>query len=219
MPAEMSSRAVQWQRPGSRLVPRALLVVTGIVLLAVVAVAPAAAAQSPTEQLRQTVYQVLQVLRDGSGDSEAKRQRILEIARTRFDFTAMSRRVLGPYWKEAGPDEQARFVELFTELLGRTYQTAIDEYAGESVEFTGESIRKERFAEVKTQVVGTGPAIPIDYRMFLRDGQWWGYDFVVEGVSLVNNYRSSFQDIVRGRGMPALIQELESKLAEPMSGS
>jgi phospholipid transport system substrate-binding protein len=124
----------------------------------------------------------------------------------------MSRSALAKNWKKATPQEQERFVELFQKLLGNVYITAMEEYAGETVRYGKERVEGER-ASVETFIVRAGSGeIPVNYRLRVRSGRWLVYDVTVEGVSIISNYRGSFNSIVRKNGISGLLEQLDKKV-------
>ena len=174
--------------------------------------AEAAPESSPTSVVQQTVAAVLDIARQ-AGPAPAQRDAALAIVKRHFDFESMSRRVLATHWAAATPAERARFVELFTELLTRTYWRKIANYRGAPVEYVHERIREDRYATVATVVTTAQARVPVDYRLMHTAAGWQAYDVAIEQVSLVRNYRGSFQDIVRKDGLPALLEQLAAKIA------
>lgn len=183
-------------------------------LLALVCV-PAQAGEA-TEQLRTTIDAVLATVQDKSLAQEPRRAKLKEVIYARFDFRAMSQRVLARHWKRATPEQQDRFIEVFAELLANTYLSQIEAYTNERVEYTGEKVKKQKYAMVDTKIITKSQEIPVTYRTRVKDGEWLVYDVVVEGVSLISNYRTSFGGIVSKDGMDGLIAQIEEKLTEPV---
>ncbi len=183
-------------------------------LLAALLLLPALClAGTPTEHLRMTIEQVLAVLHETDIDNATKRENIRAVINERFDYRAMSQSALARNWKKASSDEQARFVALFARMMQNTYLVMVEEYNSQAVEYGDEKIRKQKYARVKTFIVNSGRRIPLDYKLRLKDGEWLVYDVIIEGVSMINNYRSSYQQIVKSNGMQGLIAKLETKLA------
>jgi len=176
-------------------------------------VLPALGATSPLAQVQTTVDQVIEVLRDGKVQGAPRRETLSKLIRVRFDFVIMSQRTLGKYWKNATPAEQARFVTLFSDLLEASYIGRIEGYRDETVRYVEEEIEDGR-AEVATLVNSGGVDIPINYRLAQKGADWFVYDVVVEDVSLIKNYRSSYGEIVRKEGFSGLFGRMEEKLAE-----
>jgi phospholipid transport system substrate-binding protein len=132
----------------------------------------------------------------------------------RFDFTAMSQSALGRYWRRATPDQQQQVTSEFKELLVRTYAVALLSYSGQQIQYLPVRLQGgEDDVMIPTRIdPGTGgPPVPINYRMHLVAGQWLVYDVVIDGVSLVTNYRSTFANTVRHRGIDGLIQQLAER--------
>ncbi len=179
-------------------------------LLLLPALCPAGA---PTDYLRTTIEQVLVVLNETGTDSAAKREKIRAVINERFDYRAMSQRALARNWKKASSEEQARFVKLFARMMQNTYLVMAEEYNNQVVEYGKETVRKQKYAQVKTIIVNNGRRIPVDYKLRLKDDKWLVYDVVIEGVSMISNYRSSYQQIVKKDGMEGLLAKLETKLA------
>lgn len=173
----------------------------------------ALAVPSPREQVKQTVDQVLEVLRSKSLTGQPRRDTLSRLIRARFDFTIMSQRTLGKYWKEASPQEQARFVTLFSDLLEANYLGRIEAYSDETVNYLGERVDGD-MAEVDTSIHSGNIDIPTSYRLVLKNGQWFVYDVIIEDVSLIKNYRNSYGEIVRREGYAALFARMEEKIRE-----
>jgi phospholipid transport system substrate-binding protein len=181
----------------------------------------ALAAPSPREQVKQTVDQVLEVLRNKAISGQPRRETLSRLIRARFNFTIMSQRTLGKSWKEADAQQQARFVTLFSDLLEASYISRIEAYSNETVSYLGERVEGE-LAEVDTSIHSGNIDIPISYRLVLENGSWFVYDVIIEEVSLIRNYRNSYGEIVRKEGYSGLFVRMEEKLRElraPASGA
>jgi len=188
-----------------------------IALVVLVLGAVPAWAGAPTEQLRGHVDEVVRILDDpAQKDKPAERRaRVRKIAEDIFDYPDTARRALGAHWNGRTPQEREEFSRLFADLLDRSYMSKIELYQGEKVRYTGESIDGEE-AVVKTQITTKGgQAVPIDYRMHLKDGRWLVYDVIIEGVSLVSNYRTQFNKIVQTESYDSLVQKLKTRAATP----
>jgi phospholipid transport system substrate-binding protein len=173
--------------------------------------AQALAAPTPKERVQETVDAVLEVLRDQERDVETKKRDIRALVRERFDFRAMAQSTLAQNWRSASEEEQRRFVTLYSRLLEDTYLVMVEEYTNETVEYRKETLRNEKTAQVDTIILAPGKEIPVIYRTRLKDGDWYIYDVIIEGVSLISNYRSTYQQIVRRDGMSGLLAQLEKK--------
>jgi phospholipid transport system substrate-binding protein len=189
----------------------------GTVLALVVLVVTPAIAGAPTEQLRQRIDQVIKVLDEPAlRDKPPERQAaIRKIAEDIFDYPDAARRALGAHWSARAPQEREEFVRLFADVLDRAYVSKIDLYQGEKVGYLGDTIDADQ-ATVKTRIATKkGSEVPIDYRMHLNNGRWLVYDVIIEGVSLVANYRNQFNKIVQTESYQALVDKLRSKDAAP----
>lgn len=168
---------------------------------------------TPLEEVRTTVDAVLALLRDKSLDPDLRRTRVTQLVRSRFDFTSMSQRILATHWRSASPQEQQRFVTLFSDLLEANYTSKIEAYTNETVQYRGEQIIGDR-ASIDTSIITASAEIPIAYRLQRAGDHWLVYDVVIEGVSFVSNYRSTYGEIVRREGMSGLLRQMEEKLQE-----
>ena len=177
-------------------------------------------AGEPQERVRETVNAVLAVLQDkslqGPDNATRRREQMRQAVFQRFGFEEMAQRALGQYWHERTPAEKKEFVELFGELLERSYNNKIESYTGEQmVQYTRETIDKDGYASVRTAVVNKRDLnVEVEYRLLQRDGNWQVYDVVIEGVSLVNNYRTQFHNIVNQESYEALLKKLKLKLEQ-----
>jgi phospholipid transport system substrate-binding protein len=171
-------------------------------------------AKTPTETVAYTIDSVVAMLQDTELSEETKKRHIKGIISEHFDFRAISSRVLATNWNKATKRQRAKFTNLFKELLSNTYWRKISGYKNEQVEYIGETLRNEKLATVNTLIKTETVATPVDYKLYRRDGEgWYVYDVVIEQVSLVRNYRGSFQQIVHDVGIDGLIQQLETKVA------
>lgn len=178
------------------------------------------AVQDPIEQLRPFLKKVTETLSDPELYTLPRKEQsqiLVELVRERFDFHEMSRRVLGPQWRNISVEQQEQFVALFTQLLQYAYVDRIDDYSGQEVEFVGQRIRGDR-AEVQTVLVEKDQTYNVSYIMQLQQNRWMAYDIVAEGVSLVRNYMEQFREILRRYGYDGLVKQLEEKIDELESG-
>ncbi len=185
----------------------------GLLLLGVVAVQPAMAGGA-TDAMKHTIDEVLTTIRDKelkqSGKAEERRQRLEQIVGDRFDYQEMSRRSLGAPWSTLSDKDKQEFVALFQTLLTNSYADKIESYSGEGVKYINERIEND-YAEVRTKVLTGKVEIPLDYRLLNKGGDWRVYDVVVDGVSLVNNYRGQFSKILRSSSYADLVDQLRKK--------
>lgn len=203
-----------------RTVCRALGSLTALSLVVAGTAGPALAG-APTDQLRQHVDEVVRVLsspalKDKPADRHAAMRKVAEDI---FDYPDTARRALGSHWNDRTPQEKQDFAKLFAELLDRTYISKIELYQGEKVSYVGENTDGDE-ATVKTKIVTkNGTDVPVDYRMHLKNGRWLVYDVIIEGVSLVANYRTQFNKVIQTESYQALVQKLKAKETEPAASS
>jgi phospholipid transport system substrate-binding protein len=178
---------------------------------------PPAEAGAPTDQLKRHVDEVIGVLDDASTKSQPAKRRaaVRKVAEDIFDYPETARRALGPHWSARTPEEQREFVAIFADLLDHAYLSKIDVYQGEKVQYTGETVDGDQATVKTTLVIPKGTSIPIDYRMHRVNDRWRVYDVVIEGVSLVANYRTQFNRIVRSESYQALVQKLRDRQVQP----
>jgi phospholipid transport system substrate-binding protein len=193
----------------------------GIVVSLVVALAMPAMAGAPTDQLKQRVDEVIKVVDDPALASKPveRHAAVRKIAEDVFDYPDTAQRALGPHWNARTPQERQEFVQLFADLLDRAYIGKIDLYQGEKVRYVGETVEGDQ-ATVKTRIVTKrGSEVPVDYRMHLKDGRWLVYDVIIEGVSLISNYRNQFNKVVQTESYQSLVQKLKAKETEPAASA
>ena len=185
----------------------------GIVLGATFLVQPVWAGGA-TDAMKSTIDEVLRILQDKDLKQPAKsgdrRMQLEKIVGERFDYSEMSRRALGAPWAKLSEEERVEFVELFQTLLVNSYADKVEAYSGEGVEYINERTEKD-YAEVRTKVLTGKTEIPLDYRMINKGSTWRVYDVVVDGVSLVNNYRGQFTKILRSGSFADLLDQLRKK--------
>jgi phospholipid transport system substrate-binding protein len=177
--------------------------------LAMLAAATPAWAGAPTEQVRQYTDQVRKILDDPALRSTDKRAAVRKVAVEIFDVNETARRALGPHWQVRTATERNEFVQLFADLRERTYISKIDLYRGERLYYTSEAIDGE-FATVRAKVVtNKGVEVPVEARMLRRGDHWLIYDITIENVSLISNYRTQFDRIIRTASYGELVRKLK----------
>ncbi len=167
-----------------------------------------------TDAMKGTIDEVLKILHDKDlkqpGKADERRQVLEKVVGARFDYQEMSRRALGAPWNTLSDKDKQEFVGLFQSLLVSSYADKIETYSGEGVQYINERTEKD-YAEVRTKVLTGKTDIPLDYRLLNKSGEWRVYDVVVDGVSLVNNYRGQFTKILRSSNYPELVDQLRKK--------
>lgn len=171
-------------------------------------------AASATEAVRATIDEVLRILADKDlkqpSRAEERRKLLEKTVGARFDYQEMSRRSLGAPWNQLADKDKHEFVDLFRTLLTNTYADRVESYSGEGVQYLNERTEKD-YAEVRTKIQSGKTEIPMDYRLMNKNSDWRVYDVVVDGVSLVNNYRGQFSKILRTSSYPELVDQLRKK--------
>lgn len=188
--------------------------ITVAVLLLLMSTPFALHASEVTEKVRSTVDGIINILRDQSlnspGKQEERRARIRNLILERFSFEEMSKRSLARHWRERSDKEKKEFVSLFSDLIENSYIEKIERYTDEEIIYADEKMSDGR-AVVKTVIISKGNEIPIDYRLIKTTDDWMVYDIVIEGVSLVSNYRSQFSSTIRATSYEGLVIKLREK--------
>jgi phospholipid transport system substrate-binding protein len=202
---------------------RAALALTLMVACAALVTRPAMAG-APLEQLKTQVDRVLKVLDDSElrreGRVKERAAAVRKIANEIFDFGETARRSLGRHWQARTAAEQTEFVELFSDLLERSYLSKIELYGGEKIQYLNDTIENGDQAKVLTKIVTRqGTEIPIEYRMHKKGDRWLVYDVIIEGVSLVSNYRKQFNKIIQTSSYQELLKKMKSKQEELAAGT
>jgi phospholipid transport system substrate-binding protein len=187
------------------------LTLTAGMLLAMTSLATAGA--SPTESVRVSVDSILALLQDKEMDKTTRREKIGEVISERFDFRAMSQRTLATNWKSTSKEQRQEFVQLFSKLIENTYIGRVEAYTDEKVDYPGEKVKGKK-AVVETLILTASADIPVNYKVYQKNDKWWVYDVVIEGISLISNYRSSYQEIVKKEGFDGLIAKMKAKIKE-----
>jgi phospholipid transport system substrate-binding protein len=192
--------------------------IVGLGLLLGPWLAPFAAAGPALEQLRSQIDRVLKIMEDPDlkkeTQSKERRAAVRKVADDIFDFQETARRSLAGHWLPRTSAEQAEFVRLFADLLERSYISRIELYGGEKIDYLGDSLDGDR-ATVRTRIVTKSETkIPVDYRMLKRGERWLVYDVIIEGVSLVANYRTQFNKIIQTSSYAELVRKMKVKQDE-----
>ena len=171
-------------------------------------------AASATESVKRTIDQVVQILQDKEmkkPDRVDERRRLIEkTIGDRFGWEEMAKRTLGAQWAKMNEKQRLEFVDLFRTLLTNTYIGRIESYSGEQIQYINERLQ-DGFAEVRTKVSSGKTEFPMDYRLLNKSGDWHVYDIVLDGVSLVANYRGQFNKIIHSSGYDDLVEKLRTK--------
>ncbi len=169
----------------------------------------------PLDTVEGHVNNVLKVLRDpalqGEANKETKQKKIEAIADEMFDYVALSRLTLGRNWRKFDNSQKKEFVQLYRSILEKAYMDRILSYTDEKVMFDKEIMLSDKKAEVQTHIITKSVEIPIFYRVYLKDGKWKVYDVIIEGISLIKNYRTQFRDILANNPPEEVLKILREK--------
>src|SRR6185369_6081959 len=182
---------------------RILLLLTTLIFMV------AAAWASPTEDVKKTVDEVVRIVSDKEMKKNVtkRRQALKKTISSIFDYSEMAKRSLGKHWNDRKPEEKKQFAELFSTLLEDSYAGKIESYNNEKIVYIKEFQDDEDHAVVKSKVVTAArDEFTLDYHLLKQNGKWMVYDVVIEGVSLVSNYRSQFNKIITANGYDRLVK-------------
>ena len=168
----------------------------------------------PTEIVRQVIEKSLDIIQNPSYGKPEKHRKVRSIVDPHFDYQEMAKRSLGPTWGSLSAGQRQEFVALFSQLLEASYSDKIDKFAQRvKIDYTGEILDGE-YVEVRTVVVRANDRLPLNYRLLKEGGTWKVYAVVIEGVSMVSNYRSQFSRIIHESGYAELVKRLKTKVSE-----
>ena len=193
------------------------LITTAVALTLATALAvPPANAGAPTEQLKTQVDRVLKLMDDPALKDKPKDKRaaVRKVAEDIFDFGETAKRALGRHWADRTPAERDEFVKLFGDLLERSYISKIELYGGEKIQYVTDKIDGEQASVMSKLVTKTNTEVPIEYRMLRKGERWLVYDVIIEGVSLVSNYRTQFNKIIQTSSFAELVKKMKSRQEE-----
>lgn len=173
---------------------------------------------SPDKLVDETMQEVIDIIKEDEAIKSGDNEKMLDLVETKviphFDFSRMTRLAMGKNWRSANSEQQAVLVEEFRTLLVRTYSNTLTSYSDETIKVTPiTNLGDATEAMVRTEVIqGMGKQpVPIDYSMEKQESGWKVFDVTVAGVSLVTNYRSSFDSQIRRGGVDGLIKTLSDK--------
>ena len=177
-----------------------------------------ALAGAATEQIKQTTEKILAVVQDpalkGTDKDETRQTQMKKVVDERFDWAAMARSAIGKNWRDLSEAQRTEFTGLFSELIEKNYMSKVESYSGEKITYKGDKL--DGVYGVVDVVISTlkGTDIPVSYRVQNKGTEWLVYDVSIEGVSLVNNYRSQLGSILNSSSYAALIKKIKAKIAE-----
>lgn len=176
--------------------------------------AMSALADEPLKIIETRVDRIVKILGDKSLEEDAKVKQLEKAADETFDYIYLSRMTLGRNWLKLDDGQRSEFVDLYRLLLEKNYMGQLLKYTDEKVVFAKQTMLSEKKAEVDSNIVSSDKKIPITYRLIRRDGDWKVYDLVIEGVSLVSNYRTQFNDILSRQTPAEMLAILRKKVSE-----
>lgn len=171
---------------------------------------------TPSEDVKKTVDEVVRIVSDKNMKrNEGKRRQTLKrTIGVIFDYSEMAKRSLGKHWNDRSDTEKRQFIDLFATLLENSYAGKIESYNNEKIVYLKENVNGN-FAEVKSKVItAKRDEFTLDYKLTKKNGKWMAYDVIIEGVSLVSNYRTQFNKIITNKGYPELVKKLKTKRSE-----
>jgi phospholipid transport system substrate-binding protein len=171
---------------------------------------------TPLDDVKKTVDEVVRIVADKEMKKNDQKRRLAlkNTISTIFDYKEMSKRSLGKHWNQLTQEEKKQFADLFAALLENSYAGKIESYNNEKIVYIKELLDGDH-AEIRSKIVTTKrDEFTLDYRMTRQNGRWMAYDVVIEGISLVSNYRSQFSRVITASGYGGLIKKLEIKNKE-----
>lgn len=186
-----------------------------LVLVFPVLAAQPSAEQRPSEAILSTMHQLQHVLSahsaDAAGKYDERRHELDAILRARVGYEDMAKRALGAQWGSLEPAQQQEFVGLFVSLLRDTFANHVADLVDEQIVVLAEHQYDETFAEVHTRLTGPKVDTPVDFRVVKKDASWLVYDVVVDGASLVHNYRAQMARVMREGTYRGLVEQLKAR--------
>ncbi len=172
----------------------------------------------PLDTVKSRMDQVFDVLRDpalqGESANKLKRKKILSILDNIFDYVELSKRTLSRNWNKLKLDQREEFQKLYKALLEKVYMDKILAYTDQEIVFGKERTLGQNKVEVESKIVSGSLVTPIHFRMILKNGKWRAYDVVIEGISLVKNYRSQFKRVIKKKSLEGMLEVLRKKVSK-----
>ncbi|MDC0206609.1 ABC transporter substrate-binding protein [Nitrospinae bacterium] len=168
-----------------------------------------------TSELKKTIDQVITIVSDPEmkKNPSLRREKLRDTIGVRFNYRQMVMRSLAKNYRERSDKEREEFTALFKKLLENSYASKIENYQDETIKYVKEQV-KGKYALVNTEIIRKDGTINVDYKLINEDGKWTVYDFVIEEVSLIRNYRSQFSKIIKTESYSALVSKLSKKIKE-----
>jgi phospholipid transport system substrate-binding protein len=207
------AKAKEWSLTGNKELEMskvAFLIVATILVIS----GPTVAQEESAEVIVHTaISEVVAALKNPDLEEAARREAVSKSIISRFDFEAMAQRILATNWRKTSEEQREQFVDLFQQILSNTYWSKIKVYSDEEIIVLDTTVRDDRFAVVETRILLKDKNIPIDYKLYRnrRTNSWVAYDVVIEQNSLIQNYRSTFSEIVEKDGIDGLIADMKKR--------
>ena len=171
------------------------------------------AVPQPQEQVEKMINSVLGVLQQADLSTEQKKEQVSGKVQKFLDVASMSQRTLGSYWQGATQEQRQRFSDLFVKVLEGTYLNRIGDYTDGKVQYLQQRVKGDK-AIIDTRIVAEDLSIPVQYKMLLVNDTWQVFDVVIDGISLIRNYRASYGEIIRKDGYDGLFALMEQKVID-----
>lgn len=187
--------------------------------------AQAQATDSPLKVIQTMTQRVVAALQDpayqGPEQREERIRRVRDIALPQFDSREIAKRTLGVHWRDRTEKQRKEFINIFIDLVEKTYSSALDRYRQDTQFFFDREYVESPFAEVDSRIMAPSlnKTFSLDYRLHLVDGKWLIYDVVIENISIVRNYRTQFNRIINKSSYEGLVQSIQSKLKQLSASS
>jgi phospholipid transport system substrate-binding protein len=184
----------------------------GLCIILLGAFSLTAYAGTPLDTIKGYINKVLAIVSDKSLTRDAKVKKIEVLYEQMFDEEELSRRSLGRNWKKLTPAQRKEFIPLFRQVLEKAYIDRILAYNNEKIVFSKQVMNSDTLAEVRSTVITSSREVPIVYRVILKGGTWKAYDVVIENVSLIQNYRTQFNEILSRNSPEQLLEILRERV-------
>ncbi len=189
-----------------------------LIIIIIVFLSISAMAQTPMEAIKQPTDKIVEILKDkkyADLSSDLKEQQwneIWNVVKNSFEFNIISRLAAGKYWKSFSDGEKKKFIDLFSRLLANTYIDKVQEnFKNQTITYVNQKIKDKKYAEVLVKIPLDNKPVPIIYKL-LKKKNWLIYDVRIEGMSMIKNYRSQFDEYLFKKSPGELIDALTKKL-------
>jgi len=161
-----------------------------------------------------TVIDILKARENPTILTTGDRHAISKAVEATFNFREMARRSLGKGWRKINPAQRQEFTHVFRELIERSYGNRLAAFSGQTVEYGEVKEKKRHRVSVSTEIIDDKRHIPVQYSLRESKHGWRVYNIIIEGVSLVSTYRTSFKSTMKKKGFDGLMRNMREKLAK-----